>query len=101
MTHADLWGKYDTTSINGCQYYLLLINNATQYITVRFLKAKNHAGQQVKNYFTHFVMTHLFLFFLLYISDSFLIRQAPGLVQTASVILDFSLTLESSFVSDS
>jgi len=29
LTHADLWGKYDTISINGCQYYLLLIDNAT------------------------------------------------------------------------
>jgi len=56
LTHADLWGKYDTTSINGCQYYLLLINDTTQYITIRFLKAKNHTGQQIKNYFTHLSM---------------------------------------------
>jgi len=56
LTHADLWGKYDTTSINGCQYYLLLIDDTTQYITIRFLKAKNHAGQQIKNYFTHLSM---------------------------------------------
>lgn len=28
LTHTDLWGKYDIKSINGNQYYLLLINNA-------------------------------------------------------------------------
>ena len=53
LTHADLWGKYDVTSINGCQYYLLLIDDATRYITVRFLKTKDQAASQIKNYFTY------------------------------------------------
>jgi len=53
LTHADLWGKYDTTSINRSQYYLLLIDDATRYITVKFLKNRNHAAQQIQNYFTH------------------------------------------------
>ena len=29
LTHIDLWGKYDITSINGHQYYLLLVDDAT------------------------------------------------------------------------
>jgi len=53
LTHTDLWGKYEIASINGSQYYLLLINDATCYITVRFLKTKDQAAQQTKNYFTY------------------------------------------------
>ena len=53
LTHADLWGKYDIASINGCYYYLLLIDDATRYITVYFLKSKDRATLQTKNYFTH------------------------------------------------
>jgi len=53
LTHADLWGKYEITSINRSQYYLLLIDDATHYITVHFLKTKDQAAQQTKNYFTY------------------------------------------------
>jgi hypothetical protein len=49
----DLWGKYDISSISGHQYYLLLVDNATRYVTVFFLKTKQEAVQYVKNYITH------------------------------------------------
>ena len=29
ITYMDLWGKYDVMSINGHQYYLVLVDNAT------------------------------------------------------------------------
>ena len=50
LTHIDLWGKYDIASINKNQYYILFVNDATRYITVRFLKRKTEAVQQVQNY---------------------------------------------------
>jgi len=53
LTHIDLWGKYDVASINGKQYYLLLVDNATRYVIVFFLKAKHEASQFVKNYLTY------------------------------------------------
>jgi transposase InsO family protein len=53
LTHMDLWGKYDISSINGHQYYLLLVDDATRYVTLYFLKAKSEATQYVKNYLTH------------------------------------------------
>jgi len=28
LTHIDVWGKYEVTSINGFQYYLLMVDNA-------------------------------------------------------------------------
>jgi len=28
LTHMDLWGKYDVASINGNQYYLLMVDDA-------------------------------------------------------------------------
>ena len=50
LMHVDLWGKYDIKSINGNQYYLLLIDNAARHITVKFLKKKSQATQKIKDY---------------------------------------------------
>ena len=50
LTHIDLWGKYDIASINGYQYYILFVDDATRYVTVHFLKKKDEAAQHVKNY---------------------------------------------------
>jgi transposase InsO family protein len=49
----DLWEKYDITSINGNQYYLLMVDDATRYTTVKFLKMKSQATTQIKNYLTY------------------------------------------------
>ena len=57
LTHIDLWGKYQTHSINGNQYYILFVDDAARYITVFFLKKKEEAGQYVKNYLTN-LKTH-------------------------------------------
>ena len=44
------------------QYYLLLVDDTTCYVTVYFLKGKNEAIQHVKNYLTylhmHGISTH-------------------------------------------
>ena len=53
LTHIDLWGKYAIRSINGNQYYIVLVDDAQQYITVEFLKEKNQASQAVINYLTY------------------------------------------------
>ena len=53
LTHIDLWGKYEISSLNGHQYYLLLVDDATRYVTVYFLKGKYEAAQHVKNYLTY------------------------------------------------
>jgi hypothetical protein len=53
LMHIDIWGKYDISSINGCQYYLLMVDDALRFIMVEFLKTKDQATQKVKNYFTH------------------------------------------------
>ncbi len=53
LTHMDLWGKYDITSINGNQYYLLLVDDATRYVTVYFLKKKDQAVQKIQHYLTY------------------------------------------------
>jgi hypothetical protein len=45
LTHIDLWGKYAIRSINGNQYYIVLVDDAQQYISVEFLKEKNQAPQ--------------------------------------------------------
>ena len=53
LTHMNLWGKYNVASIHGNQYYLLLIDDTAQYITVEFLKTKDQAAQKIKNYMTY------------------------------------------------
>jgi len=53
LTHMDLWGKYDVTSIHGNQYYLLMVDDTTYYITVKFLKMKDQAAQKIMDYMTY------------------------------------------------
>jgi len=55
LTHIDVWGKYDVASINGFSYYLLLVDDASRYVTVEFLKSKDQATQKIKNYITHLI----------------------------------------------
>lgn len=50
LTHIDVWGKYAVKSINNNQYYLLFVDDAKQYITVKFLKNKLDAAQETINY---------------------------------------------------
>ena len=50
LTHIDLWGKYDTTSINGNQYFLLMVDDSSRFITTEFLKDKSRAAEKVKEY---------------------------------------------------
>ena len=53
LTHIDLWGRYPVQSINGNQYYILMINDKSWYTTIRFLKQKSQATHHVQNYITH------------------------------------------------
>jgi hypothetical protein len=53
LTHIDLWGKYDVTSINGHQYFILFVDDTTRYMTTHFLKGKDEAVQVVKDYLAH------------------------------------------------
>jgi Integrase core domain len=53
MTHMDLWGKYDIASINGSLYYLLMIDDASQYMSISFLKSKDQAAQRIKAYLAY------------------------------------------------
>jgi hypothetical protein len=53
LTHIDLWGKYDTTSLHGRQYYILFVDDSSHYTTVEFLKAKSQASDHVKAYLTY------------------------------------------------
>ncbi len=41
------------TSLHGQQYYILFIDNFSDYVTVEFLKAKSQAPTHVKAYLTH------------------------------------------------
>ena len=53
LMHVDVWGKYKTASINKYQYYVVMIDNTLQYVTVEFLKRKSEAGEKIREYMTH------------------------------------------------
>jgi len=53
LTHIDLWGPYDVQSIHGNSYFLLMIDDASRFIAVDFLKAKSQAVQKIKDQMTY------------------------------------------------
>jgi len=53
IMHTNLWGKYDIASINSNRYYLLLVDDATQYVAIHFLKQKSQAAQKVIEYIAY------------------------------------------------
>ena len=57
LMHANLWGKYDTKSINNKQYYILFVDDASWYMTTKFLKGKDEAAHAVKDYMIY-LTTH-------------------------------------------
>ena len=55
LTHIDLWGKYSIRSIQGNYYYIVLVDDASRWITVNYLKEKNQGAKFVKNYITSLI----------------------------------------------
>ena len=53
LTHIDLWRKYSVYSIEGIQYYVLFVDNYSQYVTIEFLKQESQVTQAVHDYITH------------------------------------------------
>ena len=53
LGHIDLWGKYLIRSINGHQYYLLLVDDAKIFATIKCIKKKSDAAQAVINHLAH------------------------------------------------
>jgi len=52
LTHIDLWEKYSIHSIQGNYYYIVLVDNASRWVIVNYLKEKNQGAKFVKNYLT-------------------------------------------------
>jgi transposase InsO family protein len=52
LTHIDLWGKAQTASIHGNQYYICFVDDYSRRVHLYFLKLKTDAIQKVKDYLT-------------------------------------------------
>ena len=48
-----LWGKYPIQSINNNTYYLVMVDDASRFTTVEFLKSKAQAADKIKNYLAY------------------------------------------------
>ena len=53
LTHIDLWGQYEIASIHKSLYYILMVDDASRFVTVEFLKSKDKAADEVKSYLTY------------------------------------------------
>ena len=53
LTHIDVWGKFETVSIDRYQYFIGFVDDHGRYITMEGLKKKLEAAQKVKNYITY------------------------------------------------
>ena len=53
VTHMDLWGKYSNPSIHGNYYFHTFLDDSTRHPTVRFLKHKHEAAQDIKDHVAH------------------------------------------------
>lgn len=60
LIHVDVWGPTPVASPSGFRYYLILVDDHTQFSWLYFLKQKS----QVLEYFTHFKnhVENLFVF---------------------------------------
>jgi GAG-pre-integrase domain len=52
LMHLDMWGKFPIESIEKMHYFLGLINDHTQYVTIEGLFQKRDATRKVKDYIT-------------------------------------------------
>jgi hypothetical protein len=50
LTHIDVWGKYAIPSINGNQYFLLMVDDSCRFNTTEFMKTKKEAAEKVQEY---------------------------------------------------
>jgi len=50
LVHSDLCGPMQTQSLGGCRYFILFINDFTQYRSIYFLKSKKEAAGYLQNY---------------------------------------------------
>ena len=50
LIHSDLWGPSRTASPGGSKYFISFIDDHTRHITVKFIRLKSDAEQQVRNH---------------------------------------------------
>ena len=50
LVHMDVWGPYGTASMDGHHYFLLIVDDYSRYLWVRFMKAKSEAFDHFKDY---------------------------------------------------
>jgi transposase InsO family protein len=50
LVHADLCGPFPVVSLGGKHYFLLLIDDATRYTWVYFLREKGEASEKIKEW---------------------------------------------------
>jgi transposase InsO family protein len=50
LVHMDVWGPYGTASLDGYQYFLLIVDDYSRYLWVRFMRAKYESFEHFKDY---------------------------------------------------
>ena len=48
--HVDVWGPIKVAGLKGERYMIVLVDEASQFITVKLMKARGEAAQHIKDY---------------------------------------------------
>ena len=50
LTHCDIWGAYKVESLNGAQYFLTIVDDASRGTWVYLMRDKGEASKLIMNF---------------------------------------------------
>jgi len=51
LIHCDIWGPLSTQSINGCSYFLTIVDDYSLFTWIHLLQSKSQAASFIQNFF--------------------------------------------------
>jgi hypothetical protein len=51
LIHCDIWGPLSTLSINGCSYFLTIVDDYSRFTWIHLLQSKSQASLFIQNFF--------------------------------------------------
>lgn len=51
LIHCDIWGPLSTQSINGCSYFLTIVDDYSSFTWIHLLQSKSQAASFIQNFF--------------------------------------------------
>ncbi|GKC24325.1 retrovirus-related pol polyprotein from transposon TNT 1-94 [Tanacetum coccineum] len=90
MLHMDLWGPMRVESINGKKYNLVILNDYSCFMWVKFLRTKDETPETLRLYYEDVRITHQTLVARTPQQNGVIERRNRTLVEVARTMLIFS-----------